>query len=147
MDFIDIPSLISGAILMALASGITFLFKSLRKKNLERELKEIDLNERIIDEIGNGYQKLIRHSFRSLSFALCIFFLASTLSDLRQFVNPEWIFDRFFSVFLVGFKIAASIISYSLFKEISALKDIDKSKTELNEKREKLNTKLSKIQG
>tara|TARA_R110001599_G_scaffold350254_2_gene580031 strand:+ start:13977 stop:14408 length:432 start_codon:yes stop_codon:yes gene_type:complete len=134
----SIISLVFGFI----AGWMVLVNQKAREKKIRKKIAEIEYQEKLIESISNGYKNLLRHAFKSISISLFLVFSSTTaIIALKVIPFPPFMEQLIWTISLTMWGIAAAIC-LSTFNEIASLNDLDKTKEKLNNKKEKLESKL-----
>lgn len=138
--------LLSGLIIGIIGSYIaTILYNKnseRKRKKIEQKITELDYEEMFLEKISKGNTELIRSSFKVLHIVTSIAFMSIGLIILSIAMKPPQIIQ--YNIMMIGSAAiaAAGFIALSHAKSLMKIADLKKAKEEIEQKRQKLKSKL-----
>ena len=124
-----------------------YLFELIKRKRealIRSKLKDLAFEEKYLDKLKKGNIALIRESFKTIFLSLSSVFCGMAAFILTLTVNfPEVITFQIRALSL-AMLLGPAVICFSHFRSLTSLDDLEKSKSKIREKREKLAAKLIK---
>lgn len=113
-----------------------------QQKKLKQKIEELDYEEKFLEKISKGNIELLRSSFKVLFVTLGMTLVSAGFIMLSMGLNlPNFIQ---YNILLIGSSAvaAAGFIAFAHAKNLIKLNDIQKSKKQIEEKRQKIREKL-----
>lgn len=125
-----------------IATALYNMNSSRKKKKIEQQIANLDHEENFLERISKGNIELIRSCFRALFFAIGIAFVSLGGILFSIAVNPPEVFQFYVMVIGSGLLVTAGAVVLSQANALVKLKNLNKAKEVIEEKRKKLKSKL-----
>ena len=137
--------LLACAISLACGFGSCWLFfhnQRNREKKIRQKIANLDYQEKLLNNINNGYKNLLRHAFKTISFSFFLVFTSTaSIFLVEYFPFPKFVVN-FVWLFSCSMWSAAGIVNLLLFKNLVELNNVKGATRKIAIKREKLNKEI-----
>lgn len=142
MGNITIETIILPVIISIAGSLIVFYYLGYRARKIRLKIEDLESEEEYLEKLSKGNIKLLRSTFLVLLAALSFFFLALVVVFAGLALEVTGSLKNYTYWTAAWLIFISAGICFQQARSIAQLKDLNKSKQALQQKREKLEAKL-----